>query len=306
MTECMTSYGNRKPHLSQLACVSSCISLFSVKGVVRILIVLMATISPIESSSADDYLSFGQVAGISVGTSVIGLASWELHKRKSFDKSLIRGPLPGELFIMRTIGGRYRHGKTNFLDNHLGSHIAPVGFAILLVSADLAWTDTQPTKNTFQDIFLYGTGYAVTTGLTSIAKHTIRRPRPYTHLADSTSSGDDRSHRYRYASFFSGHSSAAFFSASFLNLRLRSIMRYRLTDNEYHDWRWAPPTVLFGWATLVAWSRIHAYKHYPSDVAVGALVGYLIAELFYSWGRDSSIDSVPRPSPQLMKVTFYL
>ena len=269
-----------------------------------ILIALIIISGPIESTKADDNLSFGDVAAIGASSSVIGLTGWKLHSRKDFKKSLINGPLPGELSIMRTIGGSYYPGKTNFLDTHVGSAIAPVGFAVLLISADLAWSETDPTKNTVQDFYLYGMGYIVTTGLTSIFKHTFRRPRPYILMADSIGTEKERSRRYQYASFISGHSSAAFFSAAFLNLKLRTIMRARLTTSEYHDWRWAPPTILYGWATLVAWSRVHAYKHYPSDVALGAMVGYLAAELFYSFSnRSNSYNSTPSGS-NMLRIQF--
>ena len=55
-------------------------------------------------------------------------------------------------------------------------------------------------------------------------------------------------------------------------------MRQELHAGEYRDYRWAPPTVLFSWASFVGWSRIHAYKHFVSDVMVGAAVGVLPAE----------------------------
>ena len=59
-------------------------------------------------------------------------------------------------------------------------------------------------------------------------------------------------------------------------------MHQNLSEEEYRDWSWPSPTVLYGWATIVGWSRIHSYKHYPLDVIVGALIGSLLGELFYS------------------------
>jgi membrane-associated phospholipid phosphatase len=60
-------------------------------------------------------------------------------------------------------------------------------------------------------------------------------------------------------------------------------MRHELTPSEYDGWNWAPPTILFSWASFVGWSRIHSYKHFFTDVAAGALAGFLVAELFYSF-----------------------
>ena len=66
-------------------------------------------------------------------------------------------------------------------------------------------------------------------------------------------------------------------------------MRQELHPGEYRDYRWAPPTLLFSWATFVGWSRIHAYKHFVSDVLVGAAVGVLMAELFYRFADTPEI-----------------
>ena len=40
-------------------------------------------------------------------------------------------------------------------------------------------------------------------------------------------------------------------------------------------------SIIFAWACLVSYSRIYVGVHYPGDVAVGALVGYLIGRMLY-------------------------
>ncbi|MDE5448672.1 phosphatase PAP2 family protein, partial [Elizabethkingia meningoseptica] len=40
------------------------------------------------------------------------------------------------------------------------------------------------------------------------------------------------------------------------------------------------PYVLFIWAAVVSYSRIYLGVHFPGDVAVGALMGFLLGGLF--------------------------
>jgi membrane-associated phospholipid phosphatase len=73
-------------------------------------------------------------------------------------------------------------------------------------------------------------------------------------------------------------------------------MRHELSPDEYDGWSWAPPTLLFSWASFVGWTRIHAYKHFFTDVAAGALTGFLVAELFYSF-NDKDLFTNPSGQP---------
>ncbi|MCK5126255.1 MAG: phosphatase PAP2 family protein [candidate division Zixibacteria bacterium] len=236
----------------------------------------------------DDYLSGGEITIIGTGSAAVGVLGHIVYQIDVEDKSRIKGPLPQELSFHKFIAGNYVPGRTNILDNKTGSAITPILFGSALLGADLTWPVADKNKNAAQDIYLFFSGLIATKGITDFTKGMIRRPRPFTMMADSAVAESDKNYKYMRTSFFSGHSSSAFFSASFLNLRIRSIMRNRLSGDEYRNWRWAPPTLFFGWATYVAWSRVHAYQHYPSDVAVGALVGYLVSELFYSWARHEN------------------
>lgn len=64
-------------------------------------------------------------------------------------------------------------------------------------------------------------------------------------------------------SFASGHAAGAFSVATVLASR-------------YQQHRWAP-FVLYGFATVISCSRITTSAHFPSDVFVGAALGYSIA-----------------------------
>ncbi len=65
-------------------------------------------------------------------------------------------------------------------------------------------------------------------------------------------------------SFPSGHTSAAFSGASFIQRR--------------YGWAYGMPAYLA--ATYVAWSRVHAKAHYTHDVIVGAVIGVGFTYLF--------------------------
>jgi membrane-associated phospholipid phosphatase len=264
------------------------------------LVIIILTILLITASvEAGDYLSASETALIGAGSiSVLylGIRTLDIDTSKS---PLIKGPILFEASLQQFLGGDSRAGKTNFLDSHIGSAATPVGISILMFAADLSWPQDDRLKTTLQDQFLYTTGLLATKGVTSFFKGFVARKRPLPYLnAEEAAKRDEIDHRYDRQSFFSGHTSSSFFAATFVNKRLRSIMRSYLTAGEYNDWKWGPPTLLFGWSTYVGWTRIHAYKHFVSDVLVGALAGYLIGELFYSFGDDfyNKIDQQNNPN----------
>lgn len=271
------------------------------------LLVICVCISIAENAFSDEYLSAGELAAIAGGSAATGFIGYRIRRGDHFRTPLIGGPFPCELPMMGVLAGKYHRGKTNFLDDTWGSALTPVALGVGLMIADFTWPQSQPGKDVGQDVFLFASGLIATKGLTDLSKGISRRPRPYTLFEDSLRAHDDSEEVCSHSSFFSGHSASSFFSAAFTNLRFRSIMRQRLTGGEYRDWRWAPPTILFGWAGYVAWSRLHAYKHYPTDILVGALVGYAMAELFYSWAYERQDYGPGNGSPAMaFRISFSL
>ncbi len=234
---------------------------------------------------AQEYLSAEEITAISAASVGIQLLGANIRSSAHDHKSLIHGPILFDAQLQKLLGGSCRANKTNFLDNTVGSAATPIVAGALLLASDLSWPQSsEKGKLAAQDMFLFGSGLWATKGLTSVAKGLVARERPLPCLEPGLADlRNDIDYTYDRNSFFSGHTSAAFFSAVYLNKRLRSIMRHELTPSEYDGWSWAPPTILFSWASLVGWSRIHAYKHFFSDVAAGALAGFLVAELFYSF-----------------------
>lgn len=123
--------------------------------------------------------------------------------------------------------------------------------------------------------------------LTEITKGMVKRIRPYAYRTDPavnpTLSADARK------SFFSGHTSTAFAGAVFFA---------KVFSDYYADSRWKP-AVWAGSLTLassVAYARVAAGKHFPSDVIaaaiVGSAVGYWVPQL-----HKTRMKTVPSFSP---------
>jgi len=238
-------------------------------------------------TGAQDYLpaeELGAIAAASVGILYFGETS---QNNSDTRKSLIHGPILFDKALQKFLGGKCSEGKTNFLDNSYGAVVTPAIAGTILLAADLSWPQNgDKGKFVGQDMFLYTTGIIATKGVTGLAKGIVSRQRPLPCLEPGIAElREDINYAYDHSSFFSGHVSGAFFATTFLNKRLRSIMRHELTPDDYDSWSWAPPALLFSWASVVGWSRIHAYKHFFTDIAAGALAGFLMAELFYSFNN---------------------
>ena len=236
-------------------------------------------------SQAGGFLSAedaGIITASTVGIFVLG------HHAKNLDSTktpLIRGPILFDRKLQRFLGGDCSADKTNFLDSEFGSAVTPVSVALIMLSADLKWPLAEETgKLATQNLFLYGAGLFATKGITDLTKGIVARPRPLPCLEPELAGlRTNIDHAYDHNSFFSGHASSAFFAMTFLNKRIRAIMRNEMTAGKYDNYSWVSPAVSFSWATFVGWTRIHAYKHFPTDIIVGAAAGILMAELFYSF-----------------------
>jgi undecaprenyl-diphosphatase len=108
--------------------------------------------------------------------------------------------------------------------------------------------------------------YGVTAGVYNGLKHLVNRPRPFEQqhvmLRVSSSTASDLS---KNGSFPSGHASNAFMVAAFLSACIKR-----------------KPFVFYGFAGLVALSRIYLGVHFPSDVFMGAFLGWGITRLMLS------------------------
>jgi membrane-associated phospholipid phosphatase len=200
------------------------------------------------------------------------------------------------------VRNRIHGGKdttTNFLDNHLGSAVTPLLAVTALTVMDIKRDEFG------RDIPFFLAGVAATKGITDVAKRLVGRPRPYCLDGGCPPPELGEDDPFHQRSFFSGHTSSAFFSATFLNKRFRRHMRQNWTRDEYRTGRVLSPILAFGWASVVGMSRIHADRHFFTDVAAGALAGALMAELYYhlayeSDGAPPEDETASRRAPMLV------
>ncbi len=220
-------------------------------------------------------LSGGERAAIVLGSTGAGIAARLIPDRPSNPQSYA-GYRANALdrWWRKRINGIDGY-QTNIVDHKIGSLIAPVAGGLTMAAIDI-------NRHEFsRDLPYFIAGSVMTGALTTSVKKSFRRPRPYTQDGGVMPPGLAPDDSYHTESFFSGHSSQAFFAAGFVNNRLRRHMRQEWRRHEYRSWRWASPLITFGWAGFVGWSRMHADKHHFTDVVTAAVVGYAISEVYY-------------------------
>lgn len=239
-----------------------------------------------EERGKKEYLSGEKMLLIGVSSTAPLIVNYAVRHIDSSRASLIPRPILADDWIARKLGGEFYIGKKNFLSGSNGSAITAGFCGMALLAANFTWPEGKPGKDAGQDFFLFHSGLIATKGVTGIFKGLVARPRPFLYYYPDSAVQHDHEFSDSRRSFFSGHTSSAFYSSTYLNKRIREIMRQRLSGDDYSSWRWAPPAIFFGWSAYVGMSRIQAYDHYFSDVVVGAVAGYLIAELFFRFGAN--------------------
>lgn len=146
--------------------------------------------------------------------------------------------------------------------------------------------------------------FANTLGAVSAAKALSGRKRPY--VFNPSLSVDERFHLAAsdgndvFFSFFSGHSAAAFAAASFTSTLFTDLHGRSVWSNLV----WGSTLTA---ASMAAYSRVKAGKHYPSDVLIGALVGSAIGHLIPRLHRkeaDGRVRLGTSPSGLRVSVVF--
>lgn len=142
-----------------------------------------------------------------------------------------------------------------------------VGMVLLDVVGGQDYSPSSYTK-----LFRFQQALYFNAALTHLAKRSFNRYRP-----------DDSDTQ----SFFSGHTSTAFATSTFLYLEARDFFDGQQRQGRslpllsHAQWKTVSFGVLYGWAAYVGYSRIHDKKHYLSDVLVGAASGTLVSYLLY-------------------------
>ncbi len=171
------------------------------------------------------------------------------------------------------------HGSQTIIGRIGDAGMAALFGTRLLVNIGADLTGGNVTVEDYHRTFWFYKSIVYTYSVTMLTKNLVYRMRP---------DGSDSE------SFFSGHSSTAFCTASYLSLELNDwYERWETTrsnDALRSTLKIGSGIALYTGATYVAYSRLHDEKHYFTDVAVGAAVGTVVGTLMYHrhWKNSSS------------------
>ena len=267
---------------------------------VKLFLYLILIFSFAMDVSPKTILTRSELIKISVGSA--GVAAIGLVVKNSVtlsQTSLIKGPILFDDYMYEQIShsGDF-NSADNFLDDHFGELLTPILGATSLFTLDYLHYGGSKKREIFQDCYLFSTGLLTTAGVTALFKGLVARERPYYYYQTTKSSfsRDDKQ------SFFSGHSSSAFFSMHFLNKRVSTIMREKEIS---WGWQWTKSITCYGWASYVAYSRVKVSKHYATDVLIGAATGMLFAELFFQFGEGKADVVSIQPSHSGVVISYH-
>jgi len=153
--------------------------------------------------------------------------------------------------------------ETGFKNTYAEVNAASVDAVIIATPLGIAIAGLMShDKKLLQDALYMGGSVLLTTGLTYSIKNIVNRKRPFYEYPFIVK----RDKVSYWLSFPSGHTSAAFCTATSLALRYR---------------KWYVITPAYIYASSVAWARMYQGVHYPSDVLAGAIIGTGCAWLGY-------------------------
>ena len=180
------------------------------------------------------------------------VADWDIHLWSQNNQS----PLSRDFFQFIT---------------HFGDGYVLLGLMTALYATGEVFDQNSLRKTALLSIESWLTAGAIVQGLKIVSG----RARPYT--GESSHSFHPFSTKSRFNSFPSGHASSAFAVATVIAEQ---------SEEAYVD--------IFAYtiASLVAISRNSVEKHWPSDILIGSLIGYFIAEKICSLDKDRDSDRV--------------
>ena len=153
--------------------------------------------------------------------------------------------------------------ETSFKNTYLELNASSVTAVSIAVPASMAIAGfIKHDKKLKLDALYTGAAFLASSIVTRATKSITNRQRPFEKYSFIVKRDDEAGG----LSFPSGHTSAAFCTATSISLR-------------YRKWYVIAPAYIF--ATSVGWARMYQGVHYPSDVLAGALVGACSAWLGY-------------------------
>ncbi len=220
---------------------------------------------------------------LAAGGSLVGLSKYLANKKHDMTAAEISGLDRDDVNPVDRIATRY-YSQSADTSSYTLEYVSAALPAIAIVPRvyGFEW------YNAFAIVLMYGEAMLINWGLTDSVKNIVNRKRPYLYHSD-ISMEDKLSHgKENLRSFYSGHTSTSFCAAIFLSKVFGDIYP--------HSWvRYVVYTVSIGTASAVGYLRVRSGKHYPTDVAAGAVmggvVGYLVPVMHYK--KDRSVTVVP-------------
>ena len=151
------------------------------------------------------------------------------------------------------------------------------GAAIVAPLALFAGSEVRDDWETFAA--MYSETMMLAGSLTTFAKGTARRIRPYAYNPDVPMVEKSTAEARR--SFFSGHTSVAFSSAVFLS----TVYGDYFPQSRWRPYVWSGTLLAAG---MTGYLRYESGEHFPTDILVGAIVGSAIGYLVPAFHKAES------------------
>jgi hypothetical protein len=196
---------------------------------------------------------------------------WTSPKNLRFEDTVWLFPLSGftaGLFVTDADWNRHLSHNPSTLSHY--NTLSDAGVAALVGGAGTMWLLSHYNHNEHwkETGFLAGEAAIHSLVMTETLKYSFRRERPY------QGDGSGAFFQPGGTSFPSEHAAAAWSVAAVLA----------------HEYPGPLMKILaYGAASLVTYSRVHAQKHFPSDVLLGSLIGELSAYKTYSRHHDPEL-----------------
>ena len=182
-------------------------------------------------------------------------ASWLLRNEFAAPACAPLCPSARVFALDRFAAGNYRPGW---------AWVSDVSIASLYVSTTAALLFDEGLSNGAQDLVVIAEAIALSHATATTLNYAVRRPRPFVYGNEAPL--EKRNSGNAGMSFFSGHTAGAFAAATALSATW-------LRRHPKSPFRFLVVGASLATASLVGTSRVLAGDHFPSDVAVGALVG---------------------------------
>jgi membrane-associated phospholipid phosphatase len=194
--------------------------------------------------------------------------------------------------------------SATYNNSQIAESLSYAGHYFFPVALSFMYLDSRVRRNWATVPIMYLEGFIICNmGITDLTKSIVQRNRPYLYNTDlSTQDKLDRGADGK-RSFFSGHTSFNFYSATFISKVFWDM-------NPDSNYRYAFVGVTYAIASFVGYMRYEAGKHYPTDIlvgaAVGSLIGYMVPALHLKTLGEMTVNPLIMNNYQGIVLTYNL